>query len=108
MDAGELIYEYNMMIIETYQARSPKIPAGKHQIVIETKIEKPGGAAEVVITLDGAEAVRTTVARTVPAAFTATESFDVGADLGSPVSLAYEDRRPFDFDGTIAQVRIAQ
>lgn len=33
MDKGELVYEYNMMIIERYIARSPdKIPAGKHKI----------------------------------------------------------------------------
>ncbi|MFZ4703386.1 MAG: hypothetical protein ACOYMG_25370, partial [Candidatus Methylumidiphilus sp.] len=35
---------------------------------------------------------RTTVKRTVPAVFTASETFDVGVDLGSPVSLAYFDR----------------
>ena len=78
MEDGELVYEYNMMLIENYQARTGRIPAGKHRIVIDTKIAKPAGPAEVVITVDGAEAARTTVARTVPAAFTATESFDVG------------------------------
>jgi hypothetical protein len=44
----------------------------------------------------------------VPAAFTATESFDVGADLGSPVSPSYAARRPFAFAGGIAEVRVAQ
>ena len=48
------------------------------------------------------------MARTVPAAFTATETFDIGADLGSTVSLAYEDRRPFAFDGRILQVLVTQ
>jgi arylsulfatase len=108
MDAGELVYEYNMMIIENYQARTAEIAAGSHRIVIDTTIAAPGGPAEVVISVDGAEAARTTVARTVPAAFTATESFDVGVDLGSPVSLAYEDRRPFPFTGRIAEVRVTQ
>ena len=73
MDDGHLVYEYNMMIIENYQARTDKIPAGKHQIVIDTTIAKPAGPADVVITIDGKEAARTTVKRTVPAAFTATE-----------------------------------
>ncbi len=108
MEDGQLVYQYNMMIIEIYQARTKKIPAGKHQIVIDTKIEKPGGAADVVITVDGMEAAKTTVARTVSAAFTATESFDIGADLGSPVSLAYEDKRPFAFDGKIETVKVSQ
>jgi arylsulfatase A-like enzyme len=107
MDAGELVYEYNMMLIENYQARTA-IPAGRHRIVIETAIAQPGGPAEVSINLDGAPAARTTVARTVPAAFTATESFDVGLDLGSPVSRAYAERRPFAFDGSIAEVTVTQ
>jgi arylsulfatase len=108
MDEGVLVYEYNMMIIENYQARTGKIPAGRHRIVIDTSIARPGGPADVVITLDGAEAARTTVARTVPAAFTATESFDVGIDLGSPVSPAYAERRPFAFEGSIEQVEVTQ
>jgi arylsulfatase len=47
-----------------------------------------------------------TVKRTVPAAFTASESFDVGVDLGSPVSPVYFDRRPFRFDGRIGKVEV--
>ena len=46
------------------------------------------------------------VKRTVPAAFTASETLDVGVDLGSPVSLDYFDRRPFRFDGKIEAVDI--
>ena len=108
MDDGHLVYEYNMMIIENYQARTDRIAAGNHQIVIDTSIPKPAGPGEVVISIDGKEAARATLARTVPAAFTATESFDVGVDLGSTVSLSYEDKRPFGFDGRIEQVRITQ
>jgi len=92
MDKGQLVYEYNMMIIERYSARSKgKIPAGKHMIEVDTTIAKPGAPAEVVLSIDGREVARTTVKRTVPAAFTASESFDVGVDLGSPVSLDYFD-----------------
>jgi arylsulfatase len=46
------------------------------------------------------------VKRTVPAAFTASETFDVGTDLGSPVSLDYFDRRPFPFEGKINAVEV--
>ena len=59
-----------------------------------------------MLTVDGKQVARTTVKRTVPAAFTASESFDVGIDLGSPVSLDYFDRRPFKFDGSIAAVKV--
>ncbi len=42
MDKGHLVYEYNMMIIERYIARSAKVvPAGKHQIVVTTHAAKP-------------------------------------------------------------------
>jgi arylsulfatase len=107
MDEGRLVYEYNMMIIERYTARSKdKLAQGKHRIEVDTTIAKPGAPADVVLTVDGKEVARTTVARTVPAAFTASESFDVGIDLGSPVSLDYFDRRPFKFDGRITAVNV--
>ncbi len=56
--------------------------------------------------MDGPEVARTTVKMTVPAAFTASESFDVGTDLGSRVSRDYLDRRPLRFDGKIKRLRV--
>jgi len=109
MDKGNLVYEYNMMIIERYIARSAsKIPPGKRRIEVTTQLEspKPLSAADVVLKVDGREVARTTVKRTVPAAFSASETFDVGVDLGSPVSLDYFDRRPFKFDGKIEKVEV--
>ena len=108
MDQGQLNYEYNMMLIERYKAQTPKLSAGKHTIEVETilKSPKPLSPADVVIRVDGKEMGRTIVARTVPAAFTASETFDVGMDLGSPVSLDYEKRRPFAFNGMIQEVKV--
>ncbi len=107
MDQGQLVYEYNMMIIERYTARTnEKLAPGKHKIEVDTAIAKPGAPAEVVLTVDGKEVARTTVKRIVPAAFTASETADVGIDLGSPVSLDYFDRRPFAFDGKITTVDV--
>jgi arylsulfatase len=95
------------MIIERTIARSKgKLSAGKHRIEVDTTIAKPGAPAEVVLIVDGEEVARTNVKRTVPAAFTASETFDVGTDLGSPVSLDYFDRRPFQFDGKINAVDV--
>ncbi|TWU04349.1 arylsulfatase [Stieleria varia] len=107
MDAGHLVYEYNMMIIENYTMRSKDaLSAGKHTIDIQTVIQGPGTPGEVTVSVDGESIGSVSLARTVPAAFTATESFDVGVDLGSPVSLTYEDRRPFEFDGKIREMTI--
>jgi len=38
--------------------------------------------------------------------FTASETFDIGMDLGSPVSLDYHERTPFKFNGKIKKVNI--
>jgi arylsulfatase len=107
MDKGQLIYEYNMMIIERYGVGSAeKLSPGRHRIEVDTTIPKPGAPAEVVLSVDGREVARTAVERTVPAAFTASESFDVGVDLGSPVSFDYAERRPFAFEGKIDTVKV--
>ena len=66
----------------------------------------PAHPADVVLKVDDQEVARTTVKRTVPGAFTASETFDVGVDLGSPVSLDYFDRAPFKFDGKIEKVAV--
>jgi arylsulfatase len=42
----------------------------------------------------------------VPAAFSATETFDVGIDMGSPVSLKYHNKAPFSFNGKINRVKV--
>ncbi len=39
--------------------------------------------------------------------FTASETFDVGMDLGSPVTLDYHERAPFAFNGEIHKIQIA-
>jgi len=107
LDDGRLVYEYNMMIIERYVIRSKeKIGAGGHTIKAITSIAKPGAAADVRLLVDGVEAARGTVKRTVSGAFSASETLNVGIDLGSPVSLDYFDRRPFPFNGTIAQMKV--
>ena len=107
MDNGQLVYEYNMMIIERTIVRSKeKLPAGKHNIEVDTTIAKPGAPADVVLKVDGNEVAHDTVKRTVPAAFSASETFDVGVDLGSVVSVDYFDRRPFRFNGKIERVEV--
>lgn len=107
MEDGHLVYEYNMMVIERYTGRmKDQLVAGKHRIEVKTTIPKPAAPAAVLITVDGETVANINVARTVPGAFTASETLDIGTDLGSPVSLAYFDRRPFAFDGKIMSVRV--
>jgi hypothetical protein len=67
----------------------------------------PGKNGTVTLFVDEKEVGKTALARTVPAAFTASETFDVGVDLGSTVGLDYYERRPFAFNGKINSVKVA-
>ena len=68
--SGYLVYEYNMMIIERYIGRSKDaLRAGRHTIEVDTQIAKPGSAADVAIAVDGKDAMRVDVKRTVSGAF---------------------------------------
>lgn len=107
IDKGHLIYLYNLFIIEQYTARSQApLAAGKHKIEVVTGIAGPGKGGTVTLLVDGTEVGNTKLNRTATVAFSASESFDVGLDLGSTVSLDYFDRRPFEFDGKIEKVQV--
>ena len=97
------------MIIEQYAASSKQaLSAGKHKIDIITVIKgnKPGASGTVTLLVDGNEVGKAVLKRSVPLLFTASETFDVGVDLGSPVSSNYAERRPFAFDGKIKSIAV--
>ena len=107
LDKGHLVYLYNLFIIEQYSARSADpIAPGKHRLKVVEAIAGPGKAGTATLFVDGKEVGKAELKRTAPAAFTASETFDVGADLGSTVSLDCYDRRPFEFNGKIERVRV--
>ncbi len=107
MENGKLVYEYNMLLIERYFIESKeKLSPGKHQVEVLTTIAHPAAPATIVINMDGKQIAAGEVKRTVPAAFTASESFDVGRDLGGPVSLRYMKKAPFAFNGKINSVKV--
>jgi arylsulfatase len=41
-----------------------------------------------------------------PLLFTANDCLDIGADLGSPVSVDYYDKAPFKFNGKIDRAQV--
>ena len=108
MEDGKLNYEYNMMLLDRYKAESEPIPAGHHTIEVKTEFnrKKALNPNKVFIFVDGEKVATTNIQQIVPGAFTASETFDVGTDLGSPVSLDYADESPFAFDGTINKVTV--
>ena len=110
MDNGELVYEYNALSVSRSKIRSDKkIATGHVKIKVQTTFtsRKPGDPANVVLSVNDKEVTKGKIALTIPLVFTATESFDVGVDLGSPVSLDYFKKVPFKFtEGTINDVHI--
>ena len=107
LEDGHLVYLYNMMIIEQHETRSREpLSAGRHKIVVNTDIAGPGREGTVTLFVNDREVGKTELKRTVPAAFSASETFDVGADLGSTVSLDYMDRRPFELEGEINKFHV--
>jgi len=110
MDEGVLKAEYNAMTLNRYKTASQApLPRGKAMIEVDVKYDSPQreGPATVTFTVNGQQVGQGRIGRSVPATFTASETFDVGMDLGSPVALDYHDRAPFKFNGTINRIRIA-
>jgi hypothetical protein len=109
MDDGYLHYEYNFLgVLRTQLRSSERVAPGPHRFELETVMSgpAPGAAATLVMRVDGVEAARATTPFTVPLAFSASETFNVGVDLGCPVTLDYRDRAPFRFNGQINAVHI--
>lgn len=109
MDKGLLKAEYNAMTMNRYKVSSKSaIPTGKVQVEVETKYDSKERMAPATITLkvNGKVVAQGRIERSVPAIFTASETFDIGTDLGSPVAMDYLKRAPFKFSGKIEKVHI--
>ncbi|MGH8516176.1 MAG: sulfatase-like hydrolase/transferase [Panacagrimonas sp.] len=109
LDNGYVVYEYNGLAVASTVVRSPSpLAAGTHRIEVETVMTaaKPGAPATLKLHIDGHEVAQATTPFTAALFFSFSETFDVGVDLGSPVSLGYEKRAPFAFKGTIGDVHV--
>ena len=104
---GELRYDYSSLLLKRTRVAIGRLPKGKVKIVLEmrTSPERAAGA-ELTFWINGKEAAQATVERTVPAGFTASETFDVGQDTNSPVSDDYFDAVPFKFNGKIQKMHV--
>jgi len=109
MDKGFLKAEYNAMTLNRYKVASASaLPVGKVQIEVETRYDTKErlAPATMILRVDGKEVGRGRIERSVPAVHTASETFDVGVDLGSPVAMDYFERAPFRFNGKIEKISI--
>jgi len=105
---GDLFYEYSALLLKRDRIEVGKLPAGDVTIALEMRTPLQRAApAELTFWINGEPAASGTVQRTVPATFTASETFDVGMDTNSPVADAYFDAAPFAFQGTLKRLHFA-
>lgn len=102
---GELRYEYSALLLRRTKINVGRLPTGDVEIVMEMRTPPQRAApAELTFWINGERVASGTVERTVPAAFTASETFDVGMDTNSPVADDYFDRAPFEFNGRLVRL----
>jgi len=109
---GKVVYEYNFFGKARYRVVSNiPLPAGDVEIALDYAqkpfkpfVESTGGPAKLFI--NGKLAGEGEIENVTPGRFSATETLDIGMDLGSTVSLDYHDKAPFAFTGKIKNVTI--
>ena len=105
---GKLKYCYNFFGIDvTFVEATQPIPAGNHQVRMEFKYDGGGVAKGGAVTLyvDGKAVGQGRIEKTVPMAFSADETCDVGKEAGSPVSPDYGPTGN-EFSGEVNWVQI--
>ena len=102
---GAVRFHYNFFAIRRYDVASPKLEAGKHEIIIDFTPEspEPGSPANVVLSVDGTAVAKGRIDEQIPQRC-GTECMDVGMDCVSPVCADYEKNGLFPFTGKIKSV----
>jgi arylsulfatase len=106
-DKGSLCHTYSLLGVETYkQVSSTPIPTGDVSVrmLFEATEHKPGTGGHVSLFINDEKVGEGDMPRTVPVTFTSYSGMDVSRDNGLVVDLAYEDRAPYAFTGTVKQV----
>jgi len=102
---GDLYYEYSSLLLKRSKLKVGSLPEGDVTITYEMRTPMERAApAELKFWINGQEAASGTVERTIPLLFTASETFDVGMDLNSPVADAYFDKGSFPFEGSLKKL----
>lgn len=100
----EFAYAYSNQDQHKYRIiSSVALTPGRHAIRLSFKYDGGGIGKPATATLfiDGKQVGQGRILRTIPARFSLDETFDVGADTGTPVVLDYESKMPFEFSGTL-------
>jgi len=101
---GKVVFLYNLLDLKRTIWEGPELAAGKHTIVFQFKPSEPGlgKGGTGVLSVDGAEVAKNKLEHTTPITFPEDETFDVGLDTRTGVTLVeYRYDVPFTFTGTI-------
>ncbi|AIL61765.1 arylsulfatase [Pseudomonas alkylphenolica] len=109
---GRLHYDYNFFGKTLYRVSSSEpLPKGKVQVRMQYEqapfrflVEQTGG--QVALWANGRRVGAGVAERVVPVRFSATETLDVGMDLGAPASPVYREQLPYAFTGTLEDVTV--
>ncbi len=104
---GLLNHTYQFLGVETYKQTSTEpIPAGDVtlKMLFEADEPKPGAGGKVTLWADDRQIGEGRLDHTVALLFTTYAGMDMGRDNGGVVDLAYEDRAPYAFTGTLKKV----
>jgi arylsulfatase A-like enzyme len=104
---GRLTHTYSMMGVFVFkQVAEEDLPTGDVTVRMEFAADeaKPATGGEVTLFIDDRPVGKGRMDHTVPIRFSAYAGMDVGRDNGGVVDLAYEDRKPFAFTGTVKKV----
>ena len=104
---GRPVFRYNLANVAHYRvaALDPLRP-GKHSVVVDFAYDGGGvgKGGTATLSVDGQEVAKGRIERTTPFRYSLDETFDVGADTGTPVNLDYDV--PFTFTGVIEKVQV--
>ncbi|HET9723800.1 MAG TPA: sulfatase-like hydrolase/transferase, partial [Actinomycetota bacterium] len=106
-DQGMLNHTYQFLGVDTYKQTSTEpIPTGtvKVKMLFEADEPRPGTGGRVTLWANDRQIGEGTLPRTISLIFTTYAGMDIGRDNGGVVDLAYEDRAPYAFTGTVKEV----
>ena len=104
---GSLCHTYSFLGVETYkQVSSEPIPTGDVtlKLLFQADEPKPGTGGTVTLWANDRQIGEGRLDHTVPIAYTSYSGMDIGRDNGLVVDLAYEDKAPYAFTGTLTNV----
>ena len=106
-EKGMLNHTYSFLGVESYRQTATKpLPAGEVSVkmLFEADEPKPGSGGGVTLWANGEQIGEGRVEKTAPMMLTSYAGMDVSRDNGLVVDLAYEDKAPYPFTGTVKKV----